>query len=467
MSLVAAFFLVVTCDATAQEPAAGGECESWQRCRALALEAAERREYEVFHDLAWRAVQKGPKNDADLMTMLARAQSLSGRPHDALVMLHRLAAMGIATDAATSEDFRRVRSLAGWEDLKRKIEEIETRPVQSRSETTTIAPERPAGRSTAMETKTSGGSPAERRPEPKEAPNRKAAAEEPLSGDAADLLRFTTAVFVPSGLAYDDVSDRFIVADRKARKLTVVDEASHRVANLAGAQTAGFGEIGALEIDPREGDLWVVSTGAVDEGAGRNAALHKLQLVSGRVLYALSLPESFGKAHFADVAVTPNGTVVVVDALGQRLFTVPARSRKFALAGRLTVEGIASVAPESDAIVYIAHEKGLARVDLSTKRTTSIRSAKQIDLTGLTRIRWHRGSLIGLQKSGGNCRVVRIRLDDAARRATALEVLDRFAGTDSATAGALSGDVFYYLVPTTNAEGDGKAAVVVRRVSVR
>jgi hypothetical protein len=115
MSLVAAFFLVVTCAATAQEPAAGGECESWQRCRALALEAAERREYEVFHDLAWRAVQKGPKNDADLMTMLARAQSLSGRPHDALVMLHRLAAMGIATDAATSEDFRRVRSLAGWE----------------------------------------------------------------------------------------------------------------------------------------------------------------------------------------------------------------------------------------------------------------------------------------------------------------------------------------------------------------
>ncbi len=40
---------------------------------------------------AWRAIQKGPKNDPALMLMLARAQSLSGRPGDALVMLERLA----------------------------------------------------------------------------------------------------------------------------------------------------------------------------------------------------------------------------------------------------------------------------------------------------------------------------------------------------------------------------------------
>ena len=55
------------------------------------------------------------------MTMLARAQSLSGRPHDALVMLQRLAAMGVATDAATSDDFSRVRALPGWAEFEAKI----------------------------------------------------------------------------------------------------------------------------------------------------------------------------------------------------------------------------------------------------------------------------------------------------------------------------------------------------------
>src|SRR5688500_14857272 len=73
-------------------------CEDVTSCRAAALEAAQRKDYEVFHDLAWRAVQKGPRNDSGLMLMLARAQSLSGRPGDSLVMLRRLAEMGIATE---------------------------------------------------------------------------------------------------------------------------------------------------------------------------------------------------------------------------------------------------------------------------------------------------------------------------------------------------------------------------------
>jgi hypothetical protein len=47
-------------------------------CRKLAPDAAAP-EYERFHDLAWRTLQTGPKNDPALMYLLARAQSLSGR----------------------------------------------------------------------------------------------------------------------------------------------------------------------------------------------------------------------------------------------------------------------------------------------------------------------------------------------------------------------------------------------------
>ena len=94
------------------------ECRDASECRQLALEARSRDDFEAFHDLAWRALQKGGQNNPELMTLVARAQSLSGRPHDALVMLNRLADLKVVTDAATSDDFRRVRELPGWADLE-------------------------------------------------------------------------------------------------------------------------------------------------------------------------------------------------------------------------------------------------------------------------------------------------------------------------------------------------------------
>src|SRR4051812_12459044 len=66
-------------------------CADSADCRRQAVDASTRGDYELAHDLAWRAVQKGKPNDPDLMLVLARAQALSGRPGDALVMLGRLA----------------------------------------------------------------------------------------------------------------------------------------------------------------------------------------------------------------------------------------------------------------------------------------------------------------------------------------------------------------------------------------
>ena len=103
------------------QSARDGGCAEWRTCRELALAAAERGEYGTFHDLAWRAVQTGPPKDPSLMYLLARAQALSGRPHDALIMLQRLAEMGMASDASTNEDFNRVRELRDWPAVEARI----------------------------------------------------------------------------------------------------------------------------------------------------------------------------------------------------------------------------------------------------------------------------------------------------------------------------------------------------------
>src|SRR5215831_13484192 len=87
-------------------------CPDAAACRAEAEAAAARHDYEAFHDLAWRAVQKGKPNDPALMFLLARAQSLSGRPDDAIVMLGRIVDLQAPVDL-TATDFDRARQRPG------------------------------------------------------------------------------------------------------------------------------------------------------------------------------------------------------------------------------------------------------------------------------------------------------------------------------------------------------------------
>ena len=469
--------LVLTLVAPSQERSP--DCGSWDHCRQQALQAAEQQDFEVFHDLAWKAMRKGPAKNTDLMRMLARAQSLSGRPLDALVMLDRLLGMGVVTDAATNDDFRRVRALAGWADFERRVEGLNATPVASeRAATPTERPPDPAPSAPVPATPAAPvpGRAARNAPRLPPAPPAAAgpatptAVAPPASGDAADALRFTTIAFTPAGLAYDRVSNRFIVGDFEARKLTVVDEASQRVANLAGAASAGFGTISALEIDAQEGDLWVVSSpaGAAGRGDGEPTAatLHKLQLISGRVLYAVALADSFGAARFADVAVMARGSVLVLDAAGGRLFSVPAKARRLELALTLAVDHPASVAPQSASIVYVAHASGIVRADLASRRTRPLAAPKSIDLSGFTRLRWHRDALLGVQRTGDDAyRVVRLTLDAPGTRVTALTVLDEALRMPDPTAAALAGDVFYYLAGGPSSEL--RAETIVRRVTVK
>src|SRR4030095_299265 len=97
------------------------KCHSCENCRESALESYTNAEYERFHDLAWKTVQTGPRRSGELMYLLARAQSLSGRPQDAFAVLGRRAEMGVATDAATNDDFRPVRELPDWPDLEARM----------------------------------------------------------------------------------------------------------------------------------------------------------------------------------------------------------------------------------------------------------------------------------------------------------------------------------------------------------
>ena len=286
----------------------------------MALAARQNEDYEAFHDLAWAAYRKGKSNDPELMLLVARAQSLSGRPLDALVMLERVAALGAPTDAATHGDFARVRAVPRWPEVAGKLgADVSAKdPAPSAKDPAPSAkPPAPSAKDPAPPAKNPAPSaknpaPSAKNPAPS-AKNPAPSAKTPAppaknpAPSAKTPLSFTT-VLTPTALAHDSVSQRFLIADRKAKRIAVVDANTGQVATLVGAQGA-LGEIGGIAIDPPEGDLWVVST------TSDGTALHKLQLISGRILSTVPLSieqpvAAMAYAGAAGLVVSDTGGVV-------------------------------------------------------------------------------------------------------------------------------------------------------------
>ena len=427
-------------------------CADVAACRQSALEAAAREDFEAFHDLAWRAAQKARPNDPDLMYLLARAQSLSGRPGDALVMLRRLAQLGVATDARTNDEFRRVRALAGWSELEALIASTPA-PASTPAADAPATPPTPA-RGIKPGPSTVAPGPAAAAAEAKVlAPARDEPSSPPASGamDGEEAMRLTSAAIDPVGLAYDSASKRFVLGDRRDNKLIVADEVFNHVNDLIGAASGGFGRLSAVEIDTRRGDLWVTSS----DGSG--ASVHKLQLVSGRVLARLDMPASLEPIAISDFAVLDSGALMLLDSEGGRLLRVSGIAGRFEPAVMLRVSGASSVAPAGEQ-VYVAHERGLSIVEPGGQ-VSDVAAPKGASLAGLRRIRWSRGRLLGLQGRGDSTRVIRIRLTRRGHTATAVELLDRNAES-AGTALTITRDAAYYVAQTP----DG---ATIRRIKLR
>ena len=194
------------------------------------------------------------------------------------------------------------------------------------------------------------------------------------------------------GLAYDSASRRFVLGDRHLNKLIVADEVFRRVNDLIGAASAGFGALTGVEIDTHRGDLWVTSSATA--GA---ASVHKLQLVSGRVLVTIQLPEEMRPATFGDMSVGESGSLLLLDSTGARLLTLIPGTRGFDRPISLGLTSPTASAP-AGAVTYVAHEKGLSVADTRSGRTSEVRASKGVSLTGLRRIRWNRGVLVAIQQ---------------------------------------------------------------------
>jgi hypothetical protein len=425
------------------QSAAAADCAEWHECRQQALAAADRGDFETFHDLAWRAVQKGPPRDASLMYLLARAQALSGRPHDALVMLGRLAEMGVVPDALTSPDFARTRDLPGWPEVAQRIERLTAPPFAA---TTPITPTKPGPMPATSPPAAPSRSSATATPTPTAASATDAAVAPFAPLAVSEAARFPVGRFSPAGLAYDSVSRRFLVGERFERKLIVVADGATHADDLVRSDSAGFAEISAMDVDAHRGDLWVASTAA----AGGGAALHKLQLVSGRPLKTFPIDADLQPVQFVDLVATSTSTVLVLDAAGNRLFVLRPGETAIKTFVALNAHNVTSVAAGGDdGAAYVADDEGILRVDLRARRASAVARPKRVSLGHVERIRWYRNSLIAVEADAdGARRIVRVNLNPAGRAVTRVTPLEALPAPSGETFLTISGDELLYLSAT-------------------
>jgi hypothetical protein len=379
-------------------------------------------------------------------------------------MLNRLAAMNVVTDAATNDDFSGVRALPGWAELEARLAGVTPAPAAPVTEkpAPTALDKPAAGKADKPSKPASEPPPVRLIPAPPPATpikeGRKAKPAEKAAEPAPTPLTFSASGLTSAvGLAYDAVSGRFIIGDRTDRRLLVIGERSGRLASLVGAD-AGFNEISAFEIDTHEGDLWVVSTSP----ANRTSVVHKLQLISGRVLSSVALPADAGPAAFVDVAITPQ-SVLVLDRDGRRVFRLAKKGKTMEVAARLAAPETSSLAPAQDGVAFATYDAGVLKIDFATRNFAVVEPGEKVELAGLTWIRWVRGSLVGIQRSGEDSyRLVRVRLDDRGRTAKSVEVLDEGAPVVGPSSAALVGSTLHYLGRTA-----GSDDVIIKKLVVK
>lgn len=445
-SRVACFALFCAWSVTASAQPAIPVCDTWLACRDTALEAARGGEFERFHDLAWRTVQLGPSKNVELLFLLARAQSLSGRPHDALVMLRRILDLGgIVTPAVTSDDFTRTRSLPDWPLVAAAIDRATTATPSDASDPRPSS--EPAVRLPALprllpSTPHSIGGLA--RPTRTSPVTLIPAGPAIVATNVREALRFRSGDRLEGGLAYDAVSGRFLFGASLARKVIVVGERNAQVVDLVRAESASFADIVGLAIDSRRGDLWVAS----GPGDGRPdsappAALHKVQLISGRPLARYEFPADAGSIRIVDLAVVQDADILALDEAGARIW------RLRPSVGGMTSIPLTGLRPRSLAVrtdsprAFVGHDNGLVAVDLVSGRVADVEAESGEDLAGIESMRWLNGRLIGIQHTSDGTRLLSLSVS-RRNRVTNLERLDGGFRDDRALALTVAGADIYF-----------------------
>lgn len=335
---------------------------------------------------------KARPDDPTLHFYLARYQAQLGDARDATAELEKVAALGDGFLPARSLGFAKV-----WDDAK--FQEVRAR-LEARLPRLDYAP-------TAIELEDSG--------------------------------------LIPEGLAYDAPSHSFFMGSIAKGKIVRID-ADASVRDFADRLDPILG----VAVDSPRRILYAISTSALtQEGrkSRRNAVL-AYDVDNGRLLRRVEVPAAVA---LNDVTIARGGRVFATDSGAGAVYEIPREGEARVLVAAGELPGANGLAASPDASrLYVAHNTGIAVVDLATGAAKRVVNATRENIAAIDGLYQWQGELIGVENTTNPGRVVLITLardGDSVVRVRTL-VSHHHNRLDEPTTGAVNDSDFYLLAAT-------------------
>ena len=332
-------------------------------------------------------------NHPSVMTALASAYALNGRPDDALEVMSRLVRMKTWFDTA-DPDFESLRTSSRFKALARDLDQLKSERI----------------------------------------------------GGAAVAFRIAERDLITEGLAFDRSTGSFFVSSARKGKIVRIDKHGN-VTEFASPNAHGLSGLG---IDISRRILWACST-----ASARNATFHKgdpndaslvaLDLRTGALVRQVKAADS---AFCDDLSVAGDGTVFVSDSSGSILRLAPGSAELETLVphGKIrSPQGSALSADEKR--LYVADYGGAIRaVDVETGDVVPLGLPDDFQSMGIDGLTRYGNSLIAVQNGIIPNRVVRLDLAAGGLAVNRTRILEmNHPLMDEPTIGKIVGSDYYFV----------------------
>lgn len=255
--------------------------------------------------------------------------------------------------------------------------------------------------------------------------------------------------FFPEGLDADPADGTLYVTSLHHRTVMAIKrDGSARSALVAPASpvAAAFG----VAFDGARRALWVTTAATPHMKDHRpadslRAELLRVRLRDGAIEQRWKLGDGTGTP--GEIALAPNGDVLVSDAVQGRLYRLRGGAGEVQVIASPLLRSVQGIAPSADgSVAWVADwSHGLLRWDLRTDEISAVETPAEMALLGIDGLRRAGGMLIGVQNGATPARVVGITLDASGRSVREVRTLDRPVLEGEPTVGVVVGDRFVYV----------------------
>lgn len=256
---------------------------------------------------------------------------------------------------------------------------------------------------------------------------------------------------VPEGIAYDKLEDTFYVSGIHRRKVIRVEPSGRSTDFVLEGQDGMLGGLG-MKIDQQNRILWVISS-TTPEMRGyvkgqESSMLAAYSLANGKLLRKIDP----APARLNDLTLLENGTIFATDMGGHTVVRLAPGADKFETYA--DGFGFPNGITNNGTYLYVADFRGLHRFTLADETRTKIEVPNTL-LGGIDGLDFYDGTLIGIQNSIGNPRVIRVHLD--TNRVEVLESKNRLF--ELPTTGAIVGGTYYFIANPGLRSFDGSGKI--------